>query len=128
MRKEYRTKNEIIGAFGKWLLRQYPYWDYQEKLFFKAIKQIQKAIDTWPEQKMNVLAIKDIKDFVSSLISSCPAIKEYNRTENERNGGKEKGKFAIVSRYNELSPEDDFIDLDALGRNVVNELQIPPSK
>ena len=122
-KKEYRTKVEIIGAFAKWILRQYPYWDYQQDgLFFPAIKQIQKALANWAEQRIDVLAIKDINDFVRTVISVCPAIQEYNRTQNERNGGKRGGAYAFTSRYNHLKPEFDFIDLDALERNVAKDL------
>ena len=122
-KKEYRTKAEIIGAFGKWILRQYLYLDYQQDgLFFPAIKQIQKALDSWAEQELDVLAIKDIKDFVRNIISVCSAIQEYNRTQNERNGGKRGSKYAFTSRFDHLKPEFDFIDLDALERNVINEL------
>lgn len=122
MKKIYRTKREIIGAFAKWIIRQYPHLDFQQKLLFPALREIEMALDHWEDQKSDVLGINDLRDLIESIISVCPAVKEYNRNEIERNGGQETGGYVFTDRYSTIKPEYDFIDIDALKRNVIGEL------
>lgn len=124
--KQFRTKKEILGAFAQCIVRQYCYLDELEKVLIPCLREVESCINSWEDQKVGVLGIKDVHDFVQSVISSSPTIKSLNLNRIEREGGKSEteNKYVFTDRYSELKPEYDFVDLDALARNISSNLSV----
>ena len=59
------------------------------------------------------------------------SIPEFNLWNERKNGN--KAPYSFVSRYSQPHPDNDFIDLDALTRNVANaiindQVELPPQR
>jgi len=124
MEKQFRTKNEIMGAFSKWIVRQYPYPDELQEMLVPALKEVESCCNNWEDSKHDVLGILDTRDFVRSIISVSPKIKIFNTSKTERAKGLTESTVenVFIDRYSSITAAHDFIDLDALERNIVAEL------
>lgn len=68
-------------------------------------------IDSWP----CILATREnLKDVVEECLLVIPQVRLWN----ERKNGNQS-PFGFTSRYDRPSPDNDFIDLDALRMNIV---------
>ncbi len=114
----YLHRNTILGAFAKWITRQSPKIENIAPLL-----QIVDGELAIREEGHGVTKFQNkshLKSFLYDLIFTTP-IKELNVSEWSRKSGTEQGNV-YVSRYFYPKPEYDFVDLDALLRNIFDEL------
>ncbi|SRR6266568_8226478 len=114
-------KTDFIAEVIKWGIKQNP---------FKG--QLPRSTDVIVE-KLNALLPEFIETtnmwtFVSETIEQIPEIRDWNLSQVEYQQGvkvddEKRGGFVFVSRYDEPKPEHDFIDIDALKRNIVVSLE-----
>jgi hypothetical protein len=70
----------------------------------------------------------NIRAFVSETIEQVPEIRDWNLSQVERERGvkvddEDRPPFAFTSLYDQIKPEYDFIDIDALKQNVTRSLE-----
>lgn len=114
----YVTKNDVLGNVAKWCVMQSPY-DYPEKLpiILTALSGIIKPYFVEGIVGMVKTNCDDLRKQLKSWLEQIPEFMELNNRKNGREG------FGWVSRYdNGVHPDDDFIDLDALYRNVAHSI------
>ncbi len=71
--------------------------------------------------------IQNLTKFVKDILFPIQKFRDLNLSTNEYRQGisvddENRSQFAFVSRYNTISEDDDFIDLDACIRNIVDSL------
>jgi hypothetical protein len=121
MSKIYVSKSSLLGTFAKYAVSQSPYHrpDNLELVLDKLNELISPPFDKAP------LGIGDFSDFVSLeafLQRMCAKIPEFVEWNDRKNGNDAPMHF--TSRYDkDDNPDDDFIDLDALLRNVASEVE-----
>lgn len=102
------SKRRVMGELASWAVQQSPY-PAPDNLYDALIAFHQK----WPHgdyqefQNMHIL-----EDEIFFVFEQIPEILVWNERKNGRDG------MGFTSRYDEPSPDDDFIDLHALARNV----------
>lgn len=110
-REYWFMRSDFLGAFSYWVVSQSPY----------DAPDISKALTAFSEYiGKNIkddAGKKFTYDELSSLISedvfeSIPEIEILNHRKNGRDG------MGFCSRFDQPSPDDDFIDLSALSRNI----------
>ena len=108
------SKREILGEIARWAVRQSPYHrpDNLEVVLDKMNELIKDIVD-YPEVDEQILKV---------LISRLKQIPEFVAWNERKNGN--QSAYAFVDRYSEIEPDNDFIDLDALIRNVVHAIII----
>jgi hypothetical protein len=117
----FLTKGTLLGTIAKYAVSQSPY-AYPEHLEIVLYKLNAFVEGRFKESPMRVAEFADDIDLLDFLHIHLAGIPEYIAW-NERKNGRES-EFAFVSRYDgEANPDDDFIDLDALERNVVTEIE-----
>jgi len=117
----YVTKSQLMGTIAKYAVQQSPYHrpDNLEKVLDKFNEAISPAFAKAP---MGVGEFSDwltLEAFVSRFLRAIP---EYEAWNDRKNGNDAPMKF--TSRYDtEGNPDDDFIDLEALERNVAVDIE-----
>lgn len=115
------TKSQVLGCIAKYAVQQSPYHrpDNLEIVLDKFNEAISSAFAKAP---LGVGEFSDhltLEAFISRFLRKIP---EYTAWNERKNGNSAPMKF--TSRYDTgENPDDDFIDLDAMERNVVWELQ-----
>jgi hypothetical protein len=123
----YISVSEVVGALAYWAVKQSPY-DFPENLslglfeFVIKFRQVMgDKIDQFDFFKTNY---NDLSKILNEIIApaddskALPVILSWNTPKKEGACG-EMG-CAFVSRFNSIKPDYDFIDLDALSRNIAN--------
>lgn len=111
------SERQLLGSLAKWAVAQSPY---------HRPDNLEKVLDTLHEATKNdfvesyVVTFNDTKQLVGFLNVQLKSIPELAAWNERKNGN--QAPYAFVSRYDSPSPDDDFIDLDALIRNVANEI------
>jgi hypothetical protein len=103
------SKNTLLGEFANWAVQQSPY-ACPEGLE-TAIKNLSDALPMHDYD--TVTNINVLRDIIKSTIITIPEVVAWNNRKNGRDG-----MGLSASRYGQPSPDDDFIDLDALTRNI----------
>lgn len=117
----YVTNNQVIGTVAMWAVRQSPYpggphdltmvlqrleRDIREDF---SVGGMMKKFDDW----------RDVEKYLSPKLRSIPEYMGWNERRNGNNAA-----FKFVSRYDGPGdPDNDFIDLDALERNVAMSIE-----
>ena len=117
----HRTKKEMIGAFANWIVRQSP--SVPENLT-EILNYINNSLGNWTPQNMNVLNFKNeeiLKNVIHQIIFGNKLITDLNKSQAEKDG-KEVPTIQFVSGYSKDDPYRDFVDLDALERNILNQI------
>lgn len=125
------TYRSVMGALASCAVQQspYPYPENLELVLGKfsdsikdelnsSFKQYIKKFDTW----------KECHDWIASRLHSIPEFKIWNERKNGRKGNgfsgaghNDAGKVVAISK--DPVADDDFIDLDALTRNIATLAQ-----
>lgn len=118
----YFHKSEIIATVMQWGIQQNPFTD---RLPRKSDVIMQKLNSFFPNV---IVEVEDICSFVSGLIDNVPEIREWNLSQFEYEhhvtvDDPNRAPYAFTSSYTTIKPEHDFIDLDALKRNVTRSLR-----
>lgn len=117
----FRTRKELLGIFAHNIVRQSPILPSN---IFDILEVINTALKSWNPQEMDVLQFKDegiLKDVVHMIIFDSPLITDLNKSQAERDG-KYTPPIHIVSRFSKDDPYNDFVDLDALERNILVQI------
>lgn len=111
------TVKDVCGALVKWAVRQSPYLVPDN--LGEAAKQFADnfVVGLLPDDdeyfRTNCSALGRL---VYQTFEKCPLIQAWNSPKVGNH------TIAFVTRYSEPSPDYDFIDLDALARNVAHDL------
>jgi hypothetical protein len=112
--KEYwLMRSDFNGAFACWVVKQSPY----------DTPDITSALNAWdayvqtkiPDSQMPVkFTYQELNDFITEgTLGSIPEIEILNH---RKNGN--ESPIGFCSRYDQPTPDDDFIDLGALAKNI----------
>jgi hypothetical protein len=115
--KEYWMHlSQIQGHIAMWAVRQSPYHcpDYLLEVLSEFRTRSSVVFDKNDMSKQNRAGVRDI---ITRYLFTIPEVQAWN----ERKNGN-KSPSAFVDRYSRPTPDDDFIDLDALRNNVVRGL------
>lgn len=125
--KIYVSSRNLLGAIGKWAIEQSPYPrpDNLEKVLDQLYTNTK---ETFGGGKLGFVTFDGHHSLVKFLQENLRSIPEYVGW-NERKNGRQGYGFSgaghhdngDVTLYN-AKADDDFIDLDALERNVANEI------
>lgn len=111
------SKDDILSGVAKWSVSQSPYdipdnlEDALQKLSTYLNDEFEVKEEKFPKYLRKTYT--DIKTMIHDLIVLVPEIEAWNKP---KTGG------VFVSRYGQPKPDDDIIDLDALSRNVANDI------
>lgn len=114
--KRLITHKDVVGQLARWAVQQHPY-GAPEGLFELGAK-IAEVAQSWeigpPSLKMREFAgWLEFERWLADVLLDHPILKAWNTP---RSG--HDAPFVAVSRYWSVKPEHDFIDIDALLRNV----------
>lgn len=121
MSRIYRTRKQIIGAFANCIVRQSP---VVPKNLTEILNYINDCLCNWTPQELEVLDFKDkeiLHSVVSQIIFGNKLVTDLNKSQAEKDG-KKVSQYKFVSRYSADDPYTDFVDLDALKRNIINQI------
>ena len=111
------SAKQLAGTVAMWAIRQSPY-RCPDKLV-SVLHRIQLRFEPNAPFDFREGSEDEIHLYVSTLLRGIPEYLEWN----ERKNGN-KAEFHFTSRYDAPGdPDDEFIDLDALERNVVNSMR-----
>ena len=105
-------KSAFLGAFAYWVVSQSPY--NAPEITPALIAWDKHLAITFPDSAMPVeFSYNELSAMITEdVFASIPEIEKLNHRKNKRAGA------GFCSRYGKPSPDDDFIDLGALARNV----------
>ena len=112
------SKRCLLSEVAKWAVAQSPY--HRPDNLEKVLDKLNLCIGVWTTDIMGYkkMTYKEIKQLLDKELGSIPQFMLWNE---RKNGNKAEHKF--VDRYSkDDNPDDDFIDLDALIRNVANSI------
>lgn len=122
MKKEKQflvSKRNILSEVARWATAQSPY--HRPDNLEVVLDTLSDTLENFGNGKAGYedFSYEDLKQFLGDILKAIP---EFNLWNERKNGNKSEYKF--VSRYSneESNPDDDFIDLDALIRNVANSI------
>jgi len=106
-------KSDFMGALAYWLVTQSPYDAPDITASLIAFGgYLDGKFDLSTPQKFNYGAIEDIIN--EDAFIAIPEIEKFNHS--KINGA----EFVFVTRYDAPEPDCDFIDMNALARNVLS--------
>ena len=107
--------HDIVGAFAMWACRQSPYGvpDGLESVT-KYLNACLKTAVKWDQNNMAELSLCEINRVLHEILyeQGVAEFDAWNERKNKREGA------GFCSAFDKPSPDDDFIDLDALLHNV----------
>jgi len=109
----HTTRNTVLGALAANAVRQSPY--VAPDNLGQAIQQFDRAFVAGDVFETNC---RELRAAVAAAITHCPQIVAWN------NPKKGNAQIAVYSRYDRPNPDYDFIDLDALARNVAHDVTV----
>jgi hypothetical protein len=113
------SKKMFTGTLSKWAVKQSPHScpDNLERVVIKADGAWPITGDKFKDNELiNEWTREDFEDFVHKFVFSTAETLSWNTPMSGRQGN------AFVSAFGPMqAPEDDFVDLDALVRNVVSD-------
>ena len=127
MKKIFVSERKFLGAVAKWATEQSPY--HRPDNLEKVLDDLHKELDWF--WKAGHLGFKEfvshteLLDFVRTNLRKIPEYTAWN----ERKNGRQGNGFTAAGHHDdgsvtlyEAKADDDFIDLDALERNISNEI------
>ena len=123
------SRRSVIGAVQQ---SPYPFPENLEVVLGKMHDLISEDVDnTFKKHLKEFESKKECHDYIAKKLHSIPEFEEWNNRKNGREGHgftgvghNDKGDVVTVSK--DPDPDDDFIDLDALTRNVANSAILEP--
>jgi|SRR3990167_1176566 len=119
MEKEFLvSKRYLLSELAKWAVVQSPY--HRPDNLEIVLDKFNENMGKWSNDNMGYekFTYKRLIDFLNRELKRIPEFMLWNE---RKNGNQSQYKF--TDRYSgEGNPDDDFIDLDALIRNVANSI------
>lgn len=111
----YFLRSDFLGMFSRWVVSQSP---YDTPDIQKPLQAFSIYINIIFKEDLPVkFTYQELFDFISEKeLEKIPEILELNNRKNGREG------MGFTSRYDKPAPDDDFIDLGALSRNICTSL------
>jgi len=118
--KHWTFKKSIVGALAKWACRQSPYGcpDGLENVCKYLDACLSKTLE-WKMGGMEELSLIDINKLCWDILGDCNIFLSWNKSEE----GNNKNILFVNPMLGEVSPDYDFIDLDALLHNVCLDIR-----
>jgi hypothetical protein len=111
----WTTEGTVAGHLAMWAVRQSPY--RATEALTEAITQFREAFPG-PVAGLSQWADEDeLHGAIWNAIEASPAIIAWNCPKSGH-----EAPFVFSSRYDRPSPDDDFIDLHALARNIARSV------
>lgn len=111
MKEVWLFNSEVAGTLAMWAIRQSPY-DCPDNL--ETV--IKRFMELWPNEVAGMKQWHSERELRDKLQEVCEQIPEFLAWNERKNGN--QSPLGFCSRYDQPNPDDDFIDLDALWRNV----------
>lgn len=114
--------SEIIGTVAKYAILQSPYTipDNLVTVLSSLYSRIHKDFEgPLMGSYTKDFCYYDLIDYLDKHLKSIP---EFNKWNEPKNDSDVEGGYVFVTAFSIIPADDDFIDLDALIRNVVNEI------
>lgn len=111
------SKKQLLGFVAKWAVMQSPY--HRPENLEVVIDKFHESIKAHFENEYCIKFIdsRSLEKFIEEHLLKIPEFVGWN----ERKNGN-KSPYSFISRYDQPNPDDDFIDLGALTRNVANDI------
>ena len=125
MEKEFLvSKRNILSEVAKWAVAQSPY--HRPDNLEIVLDKLNEFIPEWKDKMgYGKMSYGELKDFLGKHLKSIPEFNLWNERKNGRQGhgftGAGHHDDGSVKFFN-AKADDDFIDLDALIRNVANSI------
>jgi hypothetical protein len=121
MSKLFLSEGMLLGVFAKYAISQSPY--YRPDNLETVIDSLHKLLgDIFTNAPLGIAEFTD-NELYDLLHVALARIPEYVSWNDRKNGNDAPMQF--TSRYDTNdNPDDDFIDLDALERNVIREIEV----
>lgn len=119
MKKILVNERGFLGTVAEWAVKQSPYHrpDNLEVVLDKLHEQTKSA---WKDAELGFIGFPNesgLLQFVHENLSGIPEYLEWNERKNGNNA-----PYGFTGRNINIDPDNDFIDLDALERNVVTSI------
>jgi hypothetical protein len=110
-----------MGTIAKYAVQQSPY--HRPDNLETVLDRLNAIISpTFDKAELGVAKFEDWQDVEKFITIALAQIPEYVAWNDRKNGN--DSPFQFTSRYDtDTNPDDDFIDLDALQRNVAVEIR-----
>lgn len=114
------NERRLLGAVAEWAVKQSPYHrpDNLEVVLDKLHEQTK---DLWKSADLGFIDFPTSKELLKFVHDNLIQIPEYLAWNERKNGN--KAPYGFTSLFDTPHPDNDFIDLDALERNVVTSVQ-----
>ncbi len=114
-------KTDFIAEVVKWGIKQNAFKGELPRQTEIIVEKLNKLLPEFIETN-------DMRTFTSATIEQVPEIRDWNLSQVEYQNGvkvddEKRDGFVFVSRYGQPQPEHDFIDIDALKRNIAVSLE-----
>jgi len=111
----YFMKSDFMASFAYWVVYQSP---YAAPNITMPLRAWEKYVDVFLTPMGDDIPHKfnydDLQNKISEkVLESIPEIEALNHSKNNKRSG-----IVFVTRYSKPNPDDDFIDLGALARNI----------
>lgn len=122
------SKRQILGTLASNAIQQSPYLPGNlERVLNAANDRLAPFFDATDLQLIEVTD-RELIDIIEPVLKSIPEFNDWNLSKVEREHGisfddENRPPFAFISRYGSPREESDFVDLDALIRNIANDCQ-----
>lgn len=118
-RKHYFSVDSITGAFAMWAIRQSPYHcpDNLEQAIKELGEALKKKFQFDKAFNFAYLSLDEIRIGLENCFEEIKTIENWNHPKSGHNA-----QVIFTSRYFSPIPDNDFIDLDALARNIAHTL------
>uniref|UniRef100_A0A6M3KS56 Uncharacterized protein n=1 Tax=viral metagenome TaxID=1070528 RepID=A0A6M3KS56_9ZZZZ len=116
------SSRKLLGAVAKWGTEQSPY-PRPDNLELVLDKLYELTKEDFDKGELGFVEFADDRELVKFVNLNLRKIPEYLAWNERKNGN--QAPFNFTSRYDagkKQDPDNDFIDLDALERNVAHEL------
>lgn len=116
----YVFKKDLLGSLAKWAIKQSPYLYPKDILI--VLDKFDDHIDPYFTKEnagMCKFKLLELRDFIEANLKTIPEYLAWNERINGRAG---HGVVCILDDDFEKDPDDDFIDLDALVRNISHDI------
>jgi hypothetical protein len=105
-------KSVVVGHFAMWAVRQSPYPVPEELV--KGIEEFSQARGFGNDEHLET-TFANLQMIISDALSKSAIISSWNVA-------KKGAGIVFVSTYSEPKPDYDYIDLDALARNIAQSV------
>lgn len=109
------SRKDILGGLAKWAVRQSPY--HRPDNLEIVLDKLHEVLPQIGGSMFYEKTYGEIKIFLSDHLLKIPELTAWN----ERKNGNQC-PFGFSSRYDHPIPDNDFIALDALIRNIANDI------